>query len=803
MWKNYQKIAWRNILKRKGYAIINITGLSVGMAACIVIIMFIVQELSYDRFHRDVEQIYRVPVKAAVAGDVFNVAVNSAPAGPGMYNDFPAITNFCRVRENSGEALITFGEKKFYEQQRLHVDSTFFQIFSFDLLQGNPDNALKRPKSVVLTKSVAEKVFGQENPIGKSIAINEEQNYLVTGVVANPPVNSHLQFKLLISLSSTENRMGSDHFTDDWGSLMYHTYVKINPNADPQTINNRLPGWYKKHIIEAMAEAEVQYQFDFNPYLQPVTSIHLHSKLFNEMSANGDIAYVYTFSAIALFILLIAGINYMNLNIAQSLKRSKEVGMRKVHGANRKQLIWQFLSESLMISLFAFIIALLLSELALPWFSQMLGYPLGMNLTEHTYLIPLLIVLMIIVGIGSGSYPAFYLSSYQPIAALKKNLNKGKKQNPLSQALVVLQFTISASLIIGAVTIYRQLDFIKNKNLGFDKEQVVVIPVRNNDNRETFERFKKELGNLSAVTSVAAVSNVPGQPLSGNGFTLEDDPSKEQRIIYTITTDEDFAKTLNMQLVEGRFFSKKFGTDSAAAVINQYAAKKFGWEQPIGKKITDYNADPPIQRKVIGVVNDFHFSSMREPIEQLIIRPNLDPYNFLVVRMANGDIKSHLQQVESKWNEIEKAFPFDYFFLDESLEESYMSEQRMSDVITLFTVIALFIASIGLLGMATFNAQQRTKEMGIRKVLGARTIELVIKMVKQYSLWVVIANLIAWPLSWYFISRWLQNFAYHTTIQWWFFGFAIITTLLLAVSTVSWQAIKTANANPVDTLHYE
>ncbi|HKK09467.1 MAG TPA: ABC transporter permease [Bacteroidales bacterium] len=601
MWKNYIKIAWRNILKRKGYAIINITGLSVGMAACIIIIMFIVQELSYDQFHKDAENIYRVPVKASVGGDVFNVAVNSAPAGPGMYNDFPVITNFCRVRENTGEALITFGEKKFYEQQRIHVDSTFFQLFSFKLIRGNPEEALKRPKSVVLTKSVAEKIFGEENPVGKSVSINEEHNYLITGVVADPPVNSHLQFKMLISLSSTESRMGANHFTDNWGSLMYHTYIKIIPNTSPQTINNSLPEWYKKHVIESMADAEVQYEFDFNPYLQPITNIHLHSDLFNEMSANGDIAYVYTFSAIALFILIIAGINYLNLNIAQSLKRSKEVGMRKVHGASRKQLIRQFLAESLMISLFAFILALLLSELALPWFSEMLGYPLGMNLTEHTYLIPSLLVLMLMVGIGSGSYPAFYLSSYQPIAALKKNLYKGKKQNPLSNALVVLQFVISASLIVGAVTIYRQLDFIKNKNLGFDKEHVMVIPVRNNDNREAFKYFKKELGNLSTVRSISAVSNVPGQPLSGNGFTLDDDPSKDQRIIYTITADEDFANTLNMKMVDGRFFSEDFGTDSASAVINQFAAAKFGWKEPIGKKIIDYNADPPIKRTVVGV----------------------------------------------------------------------------------------------------------------------------------------------------------------------------------------------------------
>lgn len=803
MWKNYLKIAWRNILKRKGYSAINILGLAIGMAACIIIVLFITRETGFDTFHKNAERIYRVPVNAAVAGDHFEVAVNSAPCGPAMLEEIPGIETFCRVRKNGNDILLSYKDRKFYEQDYFHVDSTFFEIFSYPLLKGNPDKALSAPYEMVLTQSTVNKIFGDKNPLGKSIKMNQDRSYKVTGVVADPPANTHFRFNVLISLSSTISRMGQEHFHNSWGSLMYHTYIKLKPTVTEKRINEQLPGWYKKHANEMIEEADANFEFDFSPYLQPITDIHLHSDLFNEIETNGDIAYVYTFSAIAVFILLIAGINYMNLSTAQSIKRSREVGMRKVHGATRRQLIWQFLSESVLISFFALLIALLLVELSIPFFSQLVGYSLKIDLLNNLYILPLVLGFGILTGIVSGSYPAFYLSAFQPIKVLKKNLFRGRKQAPLSKALVMLQFVISASLIIGAVTIYRQLEYIQSKNLGYDKEHVVVIPIRNNMDKAGFESYKKELSQLAAVQSVSAAASVPGQSLSGNGFTLGDDPSEKQRIIHTITADEDFQQTLKMKMVKGRYFSKEFGTDSAAAVINEHAAKKFGWKEPIGKKIIDYNINPPLERTVIGVVEDFHYSSMRQPIEQLIIRPNIDSYNYLAVRLAPGNIRQHLRSVEEKWYEIEKAFPFDYFFLDSSLQQDYAGEQRMGQVITWFTLIALFIASLGLLGMATFNAQQRTKEIGIRKVLGATVSELVFSLVQQYSKWVIIANLIAWPLAWYFISEWLANFAYHTSIRWWFFAFSIIATLLLAIVTVSWQALKTARTNPVETLNYE
>jgi len=798
--RNYITIAFRNLFRQKGYSIINISGLAIGLAAFILIVLYVANELSYDKFHDKHDRIYRICVEGMVAGDVLNVAVSAAPTGEAMVRDIPEIINVTRIDEFSQSVHFVYEDRRYFQEGLLFVDSTFFDIFSFELIRGNPKTALVEPYSFVLTKSTAEKYFGQDDPIGKTIKVNDKRNYTITAIVADPPENSHFDFEVLASFTSQIKSNGKEVY-ENWGSLGLYTYVLLAKEANPDEVEKRFPEMYLQYMDD-LSELE---NIKFEPYLQPITKIHLHSNLMAELETNSDISYIYTFMAIAIFILLIACINFMNLSTARSMKRAREVGLRKVVGAYRSQLIFQFIGESLILSFIGLIFALILVEIALPVFNQLLEQELRLDLFRQTNVFILLIFLATIVGLISGSYPAFYLSAFQPIKVLKGTSSKSAKKSPVRNILVIIQFTISVFLIISTGFVYNQLNFLRQKKLGFNKEQMIVIPLRGERIREKANIFKSEFLNLSSVSAVSTSRFVPGRDMDGTGYIPEGYDENNPVIIFTNIVDHDYISTMEMQIIEGREFDREFATDSSAVIINEALKKKLGWEKPLNKKITGFGSDGEFDLNVIGVVRDFHFRSLHDVVEPSLMFITSNHARNLNIRLHAGDVQEQVRLIREKWQEIETSIPFDYYFLDEDFNSQYKAEQRIGEIFIYFTFIAILIACLGLFGLASYNAEQKTKEIGIRKALGSSIQKIVFMLSKQFTKWVIIANVIAWPLAWYFINDWLGNFAYSIKIldYWWIFMVSAILSIFIAILTVSYQAIKAALANPVDAIKYE
>lgn len=800
MLRNYIIIAFRNLFRQKGYSIINISGLAIGLAAFILIVLHVVNELSYDKFHTKAERIYRICVEGMIAGDVLNVAVSAAPTAEAMVRDIPEIINATRIDEFSQTVHFVYEDRKFFQDGLLYVDSTFFDIFSFELIRGNSKTALVEPYSFVLTESTALKYFGQEDPIGKTIKVNDKRNYTVTGIVADPPENSHFDFEVLASFTSQIKTNGKEAY-ENWGSLGLYTYVLLAKGANPDEVEKRFPEMYLQYM-EDLSELD---NITFKPYLQPITKIHLYSNLMAELETNSDISYIYTFLAIAIFILLIACINFMNLSTARSMKRAREVGLRKVVGAYRKQLIFQFIGESLILSFIGLIFALILVEIALPLFNQILEQELTLNLFRQANVFVLLIGLAIIVGLIAGSYPAFYLSAFQPIKVLKGTFTKSARKSPVRNILVIIQFTISVFLIISTGFVYNQLSFLRQKKLGFNKDQMIIIPLRGDRLRDKAEIFKFELSNLSCVSAVSTSRFVPGRDMDGTGYIPEGYDENNPVIIFTNTVDHDYLSTMEMEVIEGREFSREFTTDSSAVIINEALVKKLGWEEPLGKKITGFGNSGEFNLNVIGVVEDFHFRSLHDIVEPSLMFITSNHARNLNIRLNDGDVQQQISMIREKWQEIEKSIPFDYYFLDEDFDSQYKAEQRIGEIFIYFTLIAILIACLGLFGLASYNAEQKTKEIGIRKALGSSIQRIVFMLSKQFTKWVIISNIIAWPLAWYFLNDWLGNFAYSINIMeyWWIFVVSAFISIFIAILTVTYQALKAALTNPVDAIKYE
>ena len=800
MVKNYFIIAIRNLFRQKGYSILNISGLAIGLAAFILIVIYVVNELSYDKFHEKADRIYRVCVNGMVAGDVLNVAVSAAPTAEAMIRDIPEIINATRIDRFSQTVHFVYKDRMFFQDGLLFVDSTFFEIFSFELIRGNPKTALVKPYSFVLTKSTAGKYFGQEDPIGKTIRVNDKTNYTVTGIVADPPENSHFDFEVLASFTSQIKTNGKEAY-ENWGSLGLYTYVLLAKGANPDEVEKRFPAMYLQYM-EDLSELE---NIKFEPYLQPLTSIHLHSNLMAEIETNSDIRYVYTFIAVAVFILLIACINFMNLSTARSMKRAREVGLRKVVGACRKQLVFQFIGESLILSFIGLIFALILVESVLPVFNQLLELDLTLSLFSNADILVLLIGLAIIVGLIAGSYPAFYLSAFQPVKVLKGTFTKSTKKSSVRNVLVIIQFTISVFLIISTGFVYNQLSFLRQKKLGFNKEHMVIIPLRGDRLRDKAGIFKSEFLNLSCVSAISISRFVPGRDMDGTGYIPEGYDENNPVIVFTNVVDHDYISTMEMQIIEGRGFSKEYATDSSAVIINETLVKKLGWDEPIGKKISGYNDTGLFDLHVVGVVMDFHFRSLHDAVEPSLMYISPDNARNLNIRLHAGNVQQQISSLREKWQEIEASIPFDYYFLAEDFNNQYKAEQRIGEIFIFFTIIAILIACLGLFGLASYNAEQKTKEIGIRKALGSSVGSIVFMLSKQFTKWVFIANLIAWPLAWYFVSDWLGNFAYSIEIidYWWIFVVSTLLSIFIAVLTVTYQAIKAALTNPVDAIKYE
>ena len=806
MFRNYFKIAVRNLWRNKAFSAINIFGLAIGIATCLVILVFLQNELSYDRYNEKSDRIVRVVLRGAMQGGDIKESNVMPPVAQTLKKEYPEVLEATRIRTN-GNPRITYGNKLFKEDAFAFVDSNFFQVFTLPLIKGDAKTALLQPNTVVISRSVAQRYFGNEDPIGKVLLFKDNNTSLVvTGEIDEVPANSHFHFGLFASMSSLP-----ESSEDTWMSSNFFTYLVLPKNYDYKKLEAKLPRMVDKYVgpqlLKAMGVTLSQFRQAGNSigfYLQPITDIHLHSDLTGDMEPYGDIRYVYIFGAIAIFMLLIACINFMNLSTAGASKRAREVGIRKVLGSVKGQLVRQFLLESLLLTAVAFLLGLSLVYWALPFFNKLAGQNLALHWRSNPWVLPALAMFGLFTGILAGSYPAFFLSSFNPIAVLKGKFVSGRSNAGLRSGLVVFQFFISISLMVGTMVVYRQLSYIQHKKLGYDKDQVVVV-------QETYwlgnnqEAFRHQLLQDPRVLSVSRSGFLPAGRSNGNNYFVYPD-TKSTQLTKTLRydVDESYIPTLGMNIVTGRNFSKAFGSDSTAVILNETAAKNFGWQQnPLGHTITHIENDgTKFTYRVVGVVQDFHFRSLHELITPLVMIMGTD-YGTMIVKVKTRDIGGLLTTMKKDWADYKAEAPFSYSFLDDRFNATYRSEQNIGIILAIFAGLTILVACLGLFGLTTFMAEQRTKEIGIRKILGANVPGIVTLLSKDFLKLVFIAFLIASPFAWFVMNKWLQDFPYRITMGWWVFAAAALLALLIAVLTISFQAIRAALANPANSLRSE
>lgn len=785
MFKNYFKIAFRNFHKQKLFSLINIFGLALGMACTILILLWVQDELNFDKFNRNADNIYRVvEIQHYAGGELFPVAVTPGPLAKVLNDNYPEIVNSTRF--TFGSRNLRHGDKIFLEPVAF-ADPEFLKIFSYPLVFGNSDNVLSDLHSILMTEKSAEKYFGKENPIGKTIIIDDSLNLTVTGVLRDIPANSHLRFDFLLNFEFLKN-LGRE--LDEWGNNSFYTYVLLQQGAKVLDVNQKIKDEIKKHNEGSVTDLE----------LQPLLKIHLYSagKYIADIGGLGNIEYVKIFSLVAFIVLFIACINFMNLSTARATKRAREVGMRKVIGADRWHIIKQFYSESMLFSFLALLIALVISFLLLNAFNNLTSKEMSISSLGNSTFIEL-IALTIITGIIAGSYPAIYLSSFLPIKVIKSDSVISGGGSLFRKILVVTQFSLSLILIIGTIVISSQLDYIKNKNLGFDRENVMVVNI-NKSILANIETVKNELKKNPKIISVAAASSGPTYVgNSTSGIDWDGKNEDEEVLMHFVATDRDFIQAFNMQMAEGRFYSDDYGSDSSSAVINEEAAKIMGMKEPVGQTLTMWGD----KLNIIGVVKNFNFKPLDTKIEPLVLRLNNEFLFSMFVRVKPGDLIGTIDYVKDVYREFSASAPFDYHFLDEDFDNLYRSETRVQALFSYFAVLAIIISCLGLFGLASYIAERRTKEIGIRKILGASVHGVTILLSKEFINWVLLANIIAWPVAYYLMNNWLQGFAYRIKITAWPFLISGVIALLIAVATVSFQSIKAAVANPVDSLRNE
>ncbi|MBX7153048.1 ABC transporter permease [bacterium] len=784
MLKNYLKVLLRSIVKNKAFSTINILGLAVGLTCTALILMWVQDELSYDTFHQNSERIFRVVENQYYGdGDAFTTQQTPAPLSAALKNDFPEIEQSTRVLFTYNKLLFDYQGKRLYESTGLYVDPDFLSMFSFPLQSGQADVALKEPNSILLTSEYAEKYFGNEDPIGKTIRVDDKHDLVVTGVFKPIPKQSHIQFDFIIPAERMRLDV-PDEFTR-WGNNWLRTYILIKPGVDYKSVNDKMAGVIKKHNEGSKTEL----------FLQPMTEIYLRTD-FNRTPPK--INYVYTLGAIALLILMIACINFTNLSTARSIKRSREVGLRKVVGAARLQLIRQFLSESIFLAILSMVVALLLIEMLLPFFNDLTAKQLGLRLFESNTGL-LLLVMVIFTGVVSGLYPAFVLSGYQPILVLKGTFQKSSQGVWLRKSLVAIQFTLSIALMICSGIIFKQLDYMQNKNLGYDKNYLVRIPMRG-ETAKTYDNFKHRLLQNSRVVNVTA-SNQPITSFGTNTWDVSWPGRKDdERVLTTVTAiDYDYIETMGMTMVQGRTFSKNFPTDSVNVIINEKAVEKMNLKDPLTAQLTFWDQTGAI----VGVVKDFNYQSVHSEIIPLVFIYRPEWLRSAFVKIRSDEIAATVKEIEETWQSVNPSNPFEFSFVDEEIDALYRAEQRLSRIYSSFTILAVFISCLGLFGLASFSTEQRTKEIGVRKVLGASISGIVTMLATEFVKIVLLANLIAWPIAYFLMKRWLQDFAFRIDMEVVTFIMAGVGAIAIAVLTVSYQAIKAATANPVDSLKYE
>jgi putative ABC transport system permease protein len=802
MIKNYFKVSLRNLWKNKGFSAINIFGLATGIACSLLIFLFVKDETSYDRFHKDANRIYRV-VKDFVNddGSLIPDATTQAPLAPAMQSEMPEVASITRVRPNWGRSyLIKYGDKKFTEEKIYGVDSSFFDVFTFPFIEGNARNAFKDVNSIVLTETVAKKIFGRGNPVGKTINVDAFGDMMVSGVVKDVPSNAHFHFDCLVSY---HKQPGQTRQLTNWNNYNDYTYVKIKPGTN-------IPAFVKK--IQALNDHNVEKSFS-RFYVQPIKDIHLTSNLKWELEPNSDKQYVYIFTLIALFIILIAGINYMNLSTAKASVRAKEIGVRKVAGALRSSLINQFLLESVITCLIASTVAIAIAQLLVPVVNELTGKQLSLFKGQG---ILYAVAGSLLLGIVAGFFPALYLSSFKPISVLKGLKLNERGALGLRKVLVVIQFTISIVLIIGAVVISQQMHYLRSKKLGLNTDQVVVI--RNAGFLSPSDRsaFKNEIKQLTGVKEVTASDGFLPNGFSTSRMNVKGS-TKEQQINF-ISVDYNFLDVMDIKIKEGRGFSTKFLGDTlnngipggpleqniGSIIINETAAKEFNLSSPVGKQILfGSEKDTNYYVTIVGIAGDFHFTSLRNEIKPFAFFVNPKAQGTLLVKLSGNNIESTLAQIQKKWKQFPSERPLDYTFLDETFAKLYQAESRFQKVFVSLVILGIIIACLGLLGLATFAAQQRVKEIGIRKVLGASIANIVQLLSKDFLKLVLVAFVIALPVGWYATNKWLQDFAYRIDVKWWVFLLAGFIAIVIAFFTISFQTVRAAIASPVKNLRTE
>jgi len=811
MLKNYLKVAWRNLLKNKTFSLINITGLASGLACFILIALYVADELSYDRFNEKAIRIYRVNSDIVFGGNKLHLAVASDPMGEALKKDYPQVEEYVRFYTSSGSKLIKKGDQFINENDVAHADSTLFNVFTLPVIAGDSKTALNEPNTVVISESAAKKYFGATDVLGKSIETDDNGGtlYKITAVMKDIPHNSHFNFSMIFSMDNVQYQ---------WGQFLSHnhqTYLLLKPGTDYKAFEKNFPQFIDRYVVPQAAQfMEIKSMEEFEKAgnkleysLIPLTDIHLHSDRTVEMGVNGNIQYVYIFSVIALVVLILACINFMNLSTARSAARAKEVGIRKVVGSEKRYLVRQFLTESILTTVLSTALAISIAALCMPWFNNLSAKELHISDILQPKYLSVLIALPIVVGLLAGMYPAFVLSSFNPIVVLKGKLSGGLKRSNLRNVLVVGQFTMSIFLIAATIIVFRQLNYIQTKKLGFNKDQMLIVRTGALDNKR--DAFKEEVSKLPGVKASTYAGFLPVSGYSRNdvSFSKSSAMTADNSVNMQVwDISHDYIPVMEMEMVKGRNFSKEFGTDSNATIINETAARLLGWDNPLGKKLYTFFQDQVgtklIDREVIGVVKNFHFESMKENIGPLCFRLANNSWT-TAFKVNTSDIKQLVSTIESKWKTMAPGKPFSYQFMDEAFDSMYRIEQRTGKLGLTLAIIAIVIACLGLFGLAMYTAEQRVKEIGVRKVLGATITDVVSMLSKDFMLLVLIASALAIPLAWWAMNKWLQDFAFRINIGWWIFVAAGIIALLIALVTVSSQAVKAALANPVKSLRTE
>lgn len=795
MFKNLFVIAIRNIAKEKIYSAINILGLTIGITCSMFLLLYILDELSYDRYHSKVDKIYRVVSNIKEPDNAFTWAVAQIPLADELRDNYPEVENAVRFF-GTGRNLYKNGDQQFFEEGFYLADSTVFDMFDYAFISGDKNTALDNPFSIVLTESIARKYFGDQDAMGQSLQNQDNEEYKVTGIIKDVPQNSHFRFDALQSRNSIPDYQGS------WGNFGVYTYIELPINYDLSKMYASLDTIVSQKVNPIFKQVGISIKYE----LQPIADIHLHSKIQDEAESGGDISYIYIFGAIACFMIIIACINYMNLATARSTNRAKEVGVRKVMGALKKQLITQFITESVLIALISLLVSLAIIYLLLPSFNDLANKSMPFDYILQAPVLLSLVGIIVFVGILGGSYPAFYLSSFNPVSVLKGKVSSKGGSVLFRKTLVIAQFSISIFMLISTLIVFDQLDFIRNKDLGFVKERLIRISLSERELRQREGVLVEKLKQSPLVESVGMANASPGEGIGKVLIRVEDSDGKMvDRGVDLFGAGFDFVKTMGMEIVQGRDFSRDVISDTTYAVlVNESMVKRMNWSDPIGRKFEFGSRNGPVEKRVVGVVKDYNQNSLYDAIEPLMIVLN-DNLTNVFVRTREGDVRQSLASLESIWNEVNPNFPFEYNFLDQDFDSQYKADEKRGKIFTVFSALTLAIACLGLLGLAAFTTEQRTNEIGVRKVIGASVPSLVVLVTKEFFILVGISMVIAFPIAWYFTDGWLQNFAYRIELtgQWPTFITAAMLAFLITMATVGFHVIRAAVANPVNSLRDE